>query len=255
MDMHTSGSTFNDEGNANSNARSVEFIEQAIRSSLSRGQYVGLEALTSFRDIGESLTEAKEIFPKGEFGPWAEAKFNFSKEWRARLMRLGVQWSDVIQALEWATESQGRILGRKEYGVDGALSLAAEWRKAMNPASAEEDAAKAEAKASAKAEKDAANESETDTLRRLLHEALGRITELEALVKGGAKGKAKAAPEEDMFAEVPPADKAKARKIHGLYERGATEGERDAAKGRLEALATKNNMTFEAFMAACGLAV
>ena len=139
--------------------------------------------------MGEALNEAKSILPKGKFGPWTEAQFGFKAQWRGRLMKLADTWLTVLEALEWAKGS-GRVLGRTEYGVNGALALVAEHARASDPeaaAKAAERRAKLKAGAGLRlAAKDAlaAAQGEADTLRKQLAEALERVASLEARLKG-----------------------------------------------------------------------
>ena len=246
------------------NTASLDALAATIRGHLERGQASGLDALRAFRDMGEALNEAKSILPKGKFGPWTEAQFGFVQQWRSRLMALATQWPAVLNALQWAKGS-GRVLGRTEYGVNGALALVAEHARASDPeaaAKAAERGAKAKAGAGLRlAAKDAlaAAQGEADTLRKQLAEAVERIASLEARLKGPSLHsgvKTVEAPPDYAWAQsvngISLATKAKAKKVHGLYKRSATEAECHAAKERLEEMAAKAGMTFEAFLTAYG---
>lgn len=259
--------------NHNANA-TLDAIKGEVLNALENAKGAGLDTLRSFRDIGRGLAEAKELIgptPKGAFGKWCEENFPFSKQWRARLMQLAAEWKAVEAAMAWA-QGLGRVLGRKEYSVDGALALVAEWIKA-DPAGAEalglgervqaeeEKAAKAQERAREKADRAQAEETEAEALRRMLAEALERIKALEeenARLRGGPKAKGKAQAEEKAKAQGPEVDKAtkaRAGKVYGLAVKGATKGERDAARARLAEMAAKVGADVAAFLAACGLDV
>ncbi|HWL80118.1 MAG TPA: hypothetical protein VNR89_04135 [Roseomonas sp.] len=227
---------------------------------LAKASGAGLDTLHAFRSVGASLLDAKEILSgqKGAFGAWCDDNFKFSKEWRARLMKLAAAWDDFLAAKEWA-EGQGRLLGRKEYSVDGALAFINEWKKATNPAPEGEGEDGSEGGEGEGASAKAKKKSQAEILREQLAEALERIRALEAeLAKAkGQKAGAKAEQKAEQPGGAKPVDgatKNRARKVWGLYEKGATQGERDAAKARLEEMAQKFGMDFDAFVRACGLA-
>ena len=88
--------------------------------------------------IGGHLREAKRILPHGDFGREVKARLGFERQWSARLVQLHEEWPDVSKAIEWA-KSENRLT-RSELGVDRALALVAEWRRAC------EDAAEAASK-------------------------------------------------------------------------------------------------------------
>lgn len=260
----------------NSNA-ALDFIKGEVLANLERAKGDGRAMLVSFRDIGRSLHEAKEVIgtePKGAFGKWCEANFPFSKEWRARLMKLATEWSYVAAAMTWATDKMGRTLGRKEYSVDGALALVVEWIKAApeeaealglgERVKAEEE--KAEKARQRKAEKEAAEgegeggegggkaDGEAALLRKALAEALERIRALEAELSKARKGDAKG-PEEAPKAAPDKAAQARARKVAELALRGSTKGERDAGRARILDMAAKAGLDVADFLAACGIDV
>lgn len=254
------------ETNSNVNA-TLEAIKAEVANNLDRATGAGLDTLLAFRDIGRGLLEAKEAIgtsPKGAFGKWCDENLTFSKEWRARLMRLASDWKGVQAAMAWA-QRMGRILGRKEYSVDGALSLLAEWIKAAPEEAealgfgeavqkAEEAAAKAQERAREKADAKQAEETEAEAeaLRRMLAEAMQRIADLEAAL-AKAQGKAGDTKAEAAGAKVDKAAQARARKVYAMAMKGATVGERSAARGRIEEIAGKLDMTTLDFLGACGL--
>ena len=72
--------------------------------------------------------------------------------------------------------------------------------------------------------------------------------------KGGAKSKAQEeAKPEGEAPTVDKATKARAGKVFGLAVKGATKGERDAARARLQEMAGKVGLEIGAFLRACGL--
>jgi hypothetical protein len=253
---------------ASNNEAFLAGCKDNILSNLRIASGAGRDSLAAFAQIGRDLLEAKEAIgptPRGAFGAWCEANFPFSKEWRARLMKLAGDWKAIRAAMAWA-ESKGQVLGRKEYSVDGAFALLEDYLTRAEISDVEDDcgaeyaerAREAEAKADErrrkKAEKDAEKgdkKSEAETLREQLAEALGRIRELEEELRRAKGGKAK--PEAKEAPGVDAATKARARKIYALATKGATEGERGAAMHKLVDIATKLGMTFEAFLEACGL--
>ena len=276
--LHNITSTPTAPAPSGANTASLDALASTIRGHLERGQTGGLDALRAFRDMGEALNEAKSILPKGKFGPWTEAQFGFVQQWRSRLMALATRWPAVLDALEWAKRS-GRVLGRTEYGVNGALALAAEHARASDPeaaAKAAEKRAKAKAGAvlrlaskdalAAAQEELAVARGEADTLRKELAEAKECGAKLQARINDlydrFSIGTPKPAvvhswdqPAPSATGEagtVTPGIKAKAKKAHGFYRRGACEAERQGAKARLEDMAARVGMTFEAFLTECG---
>lgn len=281
MDMSENTET---RGNSGRNVN-LDALRLSILSAMKRAEGAGLDTLISFRDIGANLAEAKEALAgtgKGAFGKWCDEHFPFSKEWRARLMKLAAEWEYVREAMKWAT-STGRILGRKEYSVDGALALADEWIKTIAsyhddelgdiltayPALGEritairEKATKRAAEGgdgeggegSGSGSKRKKADGEAEELRKALAEALERVAALEAenAKLRGSKG-TKAKPEgEQPKGNVDATTKARAKKVYELAVKGATAGERGAARGRIEEMAVKAGLDTLAFLAACGL--
>ena len=216
-------------------------------------------SLEDLRIVGDTLNEAKDTLKdvKGGFGKWCdEAGFPFDKTWRARLMKLAANWDAIIAAVEAQPED------KQKWSVDGVLAIwmAAEKAKAKpegeGGAGGESEGGEGgEPKAKAK------KETEAEKLRRLLAEALAEVERLTAeneALKGGpkasAKGKAKAdAKADDGTVTVDPVTVTRARKVWALYTKGGTEGEKSAAKARLEEMATKFSMSFDDFVKACKL--
>jgi hypothetical protein len=52
---------------------------------------------------------------------------------------------------------------------------------------------------------------------------------------------------------IDPETRKRAAKVYQLYRQPGTEGERTAARGRLEEMAQRHSMPFERFAAACGI--
>lgn len=246
---------------AGSNHNFLADCAHRIREGLRYGEEYAAESLNHYRDVGQALLDAKEALAgqkKGAFGEWCEAEgFTFSKQWRSRLMQLAEHWDEIMRAVEATPEDK-----RKGMSVDAVLAMWTAWKKANDP----EAQAKAEAKKAEREAKKAKDtegegeegESETAALRRMLREAMERIAALEAEL---AKAKAGPKASEGPKAESPKASrktvdeptKARARKVWRLYKAPGTEGEGAAAKQRLEAMASGCGMTFEEFVAACGL--
>ena len=85
-------------------------------------------ALEANMRIGGHLSVLKEILPRGNFGREVKARLGFDRQWSSRLMQLREAWNDVLSATEWA-KSENRVK-RSELGVDSALALVAEWKRA-----------------------------------------------------------------------------------------------------------------------------
>ncbi|CUA90953.1 hypothetical protein Ga0061061_11712 [Chelatococcus sambhunathii] len=217
--------------------------------------------------VGERLNEAKETLKdtKGAFGEWCDKSgFPFDKTWRARLMKLAANWDAIMAAVEALPED------KRKWSVDGVLAIwqAAEKAKKEPPAGGTGEGGEGEGGEGGEPKAKAKKETEAEKLRRLLAEALAEVERLKAenealkgTAKGGTKGKAKDFSERDFGkrndkahgGHVDPVTATRARKVWALYTKGATEGEKEAAKSRLEEMAAKCGMGFEAFVAACGL--
>lgn len=214
-------------------------------------------SLEDLRVVGETLNDAKETLKdvKGGFGKWCEeAGFPFDKTWRARLMKLAANWDAIIAAVEALPED------KQKWSVDGVLAIWAAAEKAKK-AEAEGDNAGWEGEGVGEPKAKAKKETEAERLRRLLAEALAEVKRLKAenaALKGGAKAEAKAKPngssQGSSSGTVDAATKARAKKVWGLYTRGGTDGEKSAARSRIEEMAAKFSMDFDAFVKACGLA-
>jgi hypothetical protein len=278
--------TTNSSNETPDNGPALAAIIGEVKANIERASVNGLDSLKAFRDIGRGLIEAKDLIgtkPKGAFGAWCDANFPFSKEWRARLMRLAGEWPIVNASLAWAEREMKRTLGRKEYSVDGALALAAEfvkWAANLSP----EDAADLKAAISGLAERIAEihakgsgegsdegsgegsgegskKESPTEKLRRELAEALERIKALEAELAKSKGGRSRAKPDAeqgptDQGPAVDGATKARAGKVYAMARRGenGTLGEREAAREKLAKMAEKSGFKdVPAFLEACGL--
>ena len=243
----------------------LDFVRQNILADIERSKGAGRETLEAFVRIGIGLTEAKEMIgstPKGAFGAWCEANFPFSKEWRARLMKLAAEWPNIKAVMD-ALEAKGRVLGRKEFSVDGALGLVGAFAKEF-PEEAEalglgekveaarERAEKAEQRKAEKESEKAEEMTEAERLRAALAEALERIRALEAeLAK--AKGKEDPGPQAEAPADVNKATAARARKVAEMVKRPGAPGEALSAWERLVAMAEKFGRPVPVFLTACGL--
>lgn len=277
--------------NSEEAAKSAALADHArlIRDKLELAKSYGLDSVQAYAHIGMVLIRAKEQIgasPKGAFGKWCDdAGFGFSKEWRARLMRLATYWDGYQVALRWATEKLGIVPGRKEYSVDGALTLTeqwfTDWSEGFDPAgvsdeiaklaadfqtkaaeretrSEERKAAKEEAEAE-EAESKAKAESEAETLRRELAKALAEIERLKAALR-----KAQGKPDEEPKAEtkqgpsVSSEIRGRAKRVYAVTIRAeqseALRNERAAARGRLGEMSVKAGYdSLKAFILACGL--
>lgn len=246
---------------AGSNHNFLSDCAERVREGLKYGEMATRESLRHYRDVGQALLDAKEALAgkKGAFGEWCEAEgFTMHKTWRAKLMKLAENWDAIMEVVDTTPDADRKVT----LSVEGVLNMWAAYVKSTDP----EAQAKAEAKKAEREAKKAKDtegegeegESETAALRRMLREAMERIAALEAEL---AKAKAGPKASEGPKAESPKASrktvdeptKARARKVWRLYKAPGTEGEGAAAKQRLEAMASGCGMTFEEFVAACGL--
>jgi hypothetical protein len=69
----------------------------------------------------------KKLSGHGNFEREVEKRLGIKKQWRARLMKVGKEWSHIMTAIQWA-KAENRIT-RPEYSVDGALALLKEWQR------------------------------------------------------------------------------------------------------------------------------
>ncbi|BAF89571.1 hypothetical protein AZC_3573 [Azorhizobium caulinodans ORS 571] len=229
-----------------------------ILERYARAKSATKSSLEDLRVVGERLNEAKEVLvgQKGAFGQWCEAQnFPFDKTWRARLMKLAANWSAIMEAVEALPED------KRKWSVDGVLAIWQAAERAKNEPEGD-NAGEGAGEGGEKPQRQR-KETEAERLRRQLAEALAEIErlrgEVEALKGVGSKAKteepkAKAKADPKAEAKVDAATKARARKVWGLYTKGATEGEKAAAKARLDEMAAKSGLPFDAFVAACGLA-
>lgn len=233
-----------------------------IRERYDAAKGASKATLEDLRLIGETLNEVKETLSgtgKGAFGKWCEEqRFPFDPSWRARLMKLAANWKEIMAAVEALPED------KQKWSVDGVMAIWAASKKAAAGASeGGGEGGEGEGDGEPKPEKKK-KETEAEKLRRELAEALAEIERLrvenEALKGGKAdpkgdrfKSKAKDANEANPPGFISSATKLRAAKVWGLYTKGATDGEKAAAKSRLDEMAEKVGMTFEAFCTACNL--
>ncbi|WP_336814196.1 hypothetical protein [Bosea sp. MMO-172] len=226
-----------------------------IRERYDAAKGASKATLEDLRLIGETLNEVKETLAgtgKGAFGKWCEEqRFPFDPSWRARLMKLAANWADIMAAVEALPED------KQKWSVDGVMAIWSAAKKA-SAGSSEGGGGEGEGEGGEAKPEKKKRETEAEKLRRELAEALARVAELEAenaSLKGG-KGSSKPSgskPEENPPGFISGATKLRAAKVWGLYTKGATDGEKAAAKSRLEEMAEKVGMAFDAFVAACNL--
>lgn len=236
-------------------------VEGLISDTLKDAKGASKDSLYAFAKIGDALNDARAFFAedktRGVFAEWAQTHFAFSKAWAYRLIQLHNAWADIKRAFDWA-ESQGRDVS-KLLSVDGAMKLLNEWKAATDEVAAAKAAEKAEKAEKARAEREAEKakaETEAERLRRYIAKLERENAKLKAEL-AAAKGEA---PKADAKAETGKAKsgpdaktKDRVKKVWGLYTRGATDGEKAAAKARLDAIAAKLGMTLDELVKACGL--
>lgn len=257
--VNEAASNYTADHSTDRNANFLADCAATILEKFAAAKSASRKSLSDLREVGERLNEAKEALAetKGGFGKWCEA-FPFDKVWRARLMKLAANWDAIIEAVEALPED------RRKWSVDGVLAIFAAAEKAKAGPSGDGEGGEGEgADGEPKAAK-AKKETEAERLRRELAEALEAIAALKAQVENLKAGQAKGRAREEKPREEAPkakpnpgtvdaATKARARKVWPLYRRPGTEGEGTAARGRLETMAAKCGMDFDAFVAACGL--
>jgi hypothetical protein len=113
----------------------VEAIFKDTRRKLRSISGKSFDALKASAEVGPGLTELKKHLGRGRFGHEVEARLGITRQWCARLMKLGEEWPEITAAIEWA--KAGNRLTRSEYSVDGALALLKEWRRELNGENAE----------------------------------------------------------------------------------------------------------------------
>jgi hypothetical protein len=190
-----------------------------------RGKQSGLASLEAYRDAGAALRELKELLPRGDFGPVAQARCGCSKQWRAQLMRLDREWDNVLTALRWA-ESSGRQFGRKAYSVDGALALIKAWRRAESGAAPPNPTCRT------------AKPSSASLLREnaVFKYRLNASTEL---IKVLEEELAKSRSAEQHRQDIDAPDRDEIRKLTACWLRGGTDGESYAAARQLHEFACR----------------
>jgi hypothetical protein len=210
---------------ASNSEAALEGLVDRCNASLQCGEQGGLKSLEAYRDAGAALRELKELLPRGEFGPVAEARCQCCKQWRARLMQLDREWNNVLTALQWA-ESSRRQVGRKAYSVDGALALVKAWRRAASgntPPSPKGRTAKP---------------SSASLLREnaVFKDRLSAATELiEVLEEELVKFRS----EEQHRQEIDASDRDEIHKMMACWLRGGTDGESYAAAHQLRGFACR----------------
>ncbi|GEO16064.1 hypothetical protein [Microvirga aerophila] len=195
----------------------------------------GSEAsLRNYKAVGEALIEAKTLRPNG-YLKWAKAHLDIGKQWCANLVFLALNWLDYEQARSWA-EAEGQPLGRKEFGVDGAVALIKKYRKSMDPAAHDSgDAPKRETKVSKL-------EAEVESLKQQLAGVMAQNALLMARIAGAVPKNPEPLDERT---------KDRARKESMLWRAGTTQGESAAAEERLRTMAQNRHWEFEAFLREC----
>lgn len=75
--------------------------------------------------FGETISEAKDSFPHGEFGPWCKSELGLSDSQRAAYLRLYKARADLDQAREWARKTGHKYADA--LSVDRLLRIVEEW--------------------------------------------------------------------------------------------------------------------------------
>jgi hypothetical protein len=243
--------------NSNSEA-ALAGLSADIKRLEEKTKGASLETLEAFRDIGAALGEAKSILGNGKFGKWCEAEgFTFSRTWRAKLMKLAEHWDEIRQA---AAETPDKA--HEALTVNGAISVWQAWKRAKEGpkdsggAGGSGEGVGEGSTGKKRKSKTEQLEEEVQRLREQLAEALEEISRLKADkgATGSAKGstgsnksrttggaKAKAANSNKPSAE----DRKRFSKVWNLYQRAGTEGEKQAAKARLDDIARRFGMSYE----------
>lgn len=204
------------------------------RNNLERARTAGEESLQAFRDFGLVLIEAEQLLPRGRFGKWVKDQFDCGKSWSARVRTLARAWSDFASAKIWA-EALGRVLGRREYSVDGALELISQWRQATNPTDFPGPQGRQK------------RETLLDKLRHELDAEREARRNLENEMKALKARRARTGAPVSVDAGT----QNRAIKVAGLWTRGATDGERDAAEYQLRRIADGLDISFPSLLRAC----
>jgi hypothetical protein len=197
------------------------------------------ESLLNYKAVGEVLIEAKALRPKGYLA-WAKEHLDIGKQWCANLVFLATNWPEYEQARSWA-EEKGEILGRKEYGVDGAVALVKRYRKETNPATQKgEDSPK-------RASKTSMLEAKVESLERLVADLMAQNAGLMRELAGDV---VRSMPAKPMPLDVQIRDKA--QKVSRLWHSGFY-GEPGAAENILREMAQSRGWEFDAFLRECGI--
>jgi hypothetical protein len=200
---------------------------------LQLGNQAGLASLEAFRDAGAALVEIKELLPRGEFGRVANERCRCSKQWRARLMKLALEWNEVLVALRWA-EADGPELLRKACSVDGALQVLKAWRGAQNGSPKRGQGSRKPRSQSF--------EREIAQLKQQLSAAGTYITVLEVELAASAARR-----------DLDPSERGRIRKVANLWLRPGTNGEGMAAAHKLRLLAGQLGWPIRDLLEECGI--
>jgi hypothetical protein len=205
---------------------------------LQLGERSGWDSLVGFCQSGRAFIDIKAILPHGQFGRQVEARCRCSRQWRTQLMKLARQWPDVENAFAWARANNHAL----KFSVDGALALAAKWRREMTGTGSERPS---------QTRRTSRRSDEAEELRRQLRAARAevarahariRILETELSCRNGTLSR--------TF--IDPKTKALAEKVGALWHRGVG-GERLCAEQRLRAMAERLGRSMREFVAECGL--
>lgn len=149
----------------------IYHITQQFKATLHNAGQCGWKSLEAHRDAGHLLAKLKDQVPRGQFGRIVKELCGCEKPWSARLRYLDKRWNEVLSAFAWA-QSDGQILGRRAYSVDGAVALVHRWEK-RNANAPDAANAGAQSQGSRKRNKrdEAAPPAEVNNLRSQLDQA------------------------------------------------------------------------------------
>ncbi len=202
--------------------------------ALARGRRGGLESLQAFREAGSALRAPKEVLPRGQFGPIAEQRCGCSKQWRARIMLLDREWTNIETALEWARGS-GRQVDGRAYSVDGVLAILRQWRRLQLGVGRKTSSNKLQKQSFAR---------ENARLRDRLSAAKAYILILEERLDFSRDK-----PQQEIDEQT----RIKLQKVAALLNRGGTDGERASAAHKLFGIARGLGCTPSALLQKCGI--
>jgi hypothetical protein len=194
-------------------------------------------SLLAHKAVGEALIEAKELCPNG-YLKWAKENLDIGKQWCAHLTFLAANWADYDTARSWA-EVKGQPLGRKEYGVEGAVALIKRYRKAMDPSAQDGGAAPK------RPSKVSQLKGEVESLKRKLAEKEAQNELLWAQVAGAGISK--------LPEPLDDSTRRRAEKTGNLWRQGGTAGECTSAEQALRRMAAERGWLYEAFLKECGI--